>query len=78
MNASIEQTEGQAGKLDAIVETFTLHEGSTTRAVKPQRSAAAPAAPVTQEPGARALMGKVKKAAKAYFGGAAAEDWNEF
>jgi methyl-accepting chemotaxis protein len=26
MNASIEQTEGQAGRLDAIVETFSLAE----------------------------------------------------
>jgi methyl-accepting chemotaxis protein len=74
MNASIEQTEGQAGKLDVIVDTFTLpsQAGSRPRAVAASPSAA-PA-----ETGARGLMGKVKKAAQAYFGGAAAEDWNEF
>ncbi len=74
MNASIEQTEGQAGKLDVIVDTFTLpgQAGARPRAVQ-----AAPA-PAPAEAGARGLMGKVKKAAQAYFGGAAAEDWNEF
>ncbi|MNL26738.1 hypothetical protein D3C87_1482860 [compost metagenome] len=79
MNASIEQTEGQAGKLDTIVETFTLDTPAVaagTKAARPVAAIARPAAPA--EPGARALLGKVKKAAKAYFGGAAAEDWNEF
>ena len=76
MNASIEQTEGQAGKLDAIVETFTLDTASAGRTQKPPRTASVSPAPA--EPGDRALIGKVKKAAKAYFGGAAAQDWNEF
>jgi methyl-accepting chemotaxis protein len=76
MNASIEQTEGQAGKLDTIVETFTLDDAVAGRSARPSR--ATPAGPAPAEPGARALIGKVKKAAKAYFGGAAAEDWNEF
>ncbi|MCP8882776.1 methyl-accepting chemotaxis protein [Devosia sp. XJ19-1] len=77
MNASIEQTESQAGTLDTIVETFTLADQQAAAASRPARSARTPVqAPA--EPGARALMGKVKKAAKAYFGGAAAEDWNEF
>lgn len=77
MNASIEQTEGQAGKLDGIVETFTLDDGGAMRI---DRSAppAAPAPVPMEEPGARALLGKVRKAAKTYFGGATAEDWNEF
>ena len=78
MNASIEQTEGQAGKLDTIVETFTLDDAMAGRSAKSSRAAPASPAPAPTEPGARALMGKVKKAAKAYFGGAAAEDWNEF
>ncbi|MNR64461.1 hypothetical protein D3C85_1871170 [compost metagenome] len=46
------------------------------KAARPVAAAARQATPA--EPGARALLGKVKKAAKAYFGGAAAEDWNEF
>ncbi|ODT68305.1 MAG: hypothetical protein ABS75_20960 [Pelagibacterium sp. SCN 63-23] len=69
MNASIEQTEGQAGKLDAVVATFTLADG----VVSPR-----PAASSEAETGARGLIGKVRQAAKTYFGGAAAEDWNEF
>jgi methyl-accepting chemotaxis protein len=74
MNASIEQTEGQAGKLDTIVETFVLANEAPAPIRMATRSRTEPA----PEPGARALMGKVKQAAKAYFGGAAAEDWNEF
>ena len=80
MNASIEQTEGQAGKLDTIVETFTLDMPAVAAAGgrPPRRDASTQGAAKPAEPGARALLGKVKKAAKAYFGGAAAEDWNEF
>ena len=78
MNASIEQTEGQAGKLDTIVETFTLEAATGTADRSPMRPAMT-SAPARPEPtGARALIGKVKKAANSYFGGAAAEDWNEF
>jgi methyl-accepting chemotaxis protein len=73
MNASIEQTEGQAGKLDTLVDRFTLEDGNARApASRPPQSRAA------EPTGVRALQGKVKQAAKAYFGGAAAEDWNEF
>ncbi|WP_082092786.1 methyl-accepting chemotaxis protein [Devosia epidermidihirudinis] len=73
MNASIEQTEGQASRLDGIVETFTLNERGRAAA----RSA--PSAPA-QPTGARGMLKKVQTAAQAYFGGAAAtkEDWAEF
>jgi methyl-accepting chemotaxis protein len=78
MNASIEQTEGQATRLDAIVETFTLADEGRTGGRNPAPRAST--APIVPEPGARALLGKVKKAARSYFGGgsATAEDWNEF
>ncbi|UYO01426.1 MAG: hypothetical protein KIT02_11895 [Devosia sp.] len=72
MNASIEQTEGQAGKLDGLVATFTLdQQAKATAPARPARTAEEPT-------GARGLLGKVRSAAKTYFGGAAAEDWNEF
>jgi methyl-accepting chemotaxis protein len=77
MNASIEQTEGQATRLDEIVDTFTLNEAGapTMRAEKPAAAKTAPAG------GARNLIKSVQRAAKTYFGGGAAavaEDWNEF
>ena len=43
MNASIEQTEGQATKLDTIVATFTLADSTAARAAKPARPAPADA-----------------------------------
>ncbi|AVF05853.1 methyl-accepting chemotaxis protein [Devosia sp. I507] len=76
MNASIEQTEGQATKLDTIVATFTL---STAKSPTQQPRAVPASGNAAAKPDdARGLLGKVQKAAKAYFGGAAAEDWNEF
>lgn len=80
MNASIEQTEGQAGKLDTIVETFTLEQATGTHGARLHHPAPLPAttAPQAEPAGARALIGKVKKAANAYFGGATAQDWSEF
>jgi len=78
MNASIEQTEGQATKLDTIVATFTLADSTAARAAKPARPAPATSPARAQPADARGLLGKVQKAAKTYFGGAAAEDWNEF
>ena len=77
MNASIEQTEGQATKLDTIVATFTLADMGKSSTQQPRLVAASGnAAPKAAD--ARGLLGKVQKAAKTYFGGAAAEDWNEF
>ncbi len=77
MNASIEQTEGQATRLDEIVDTFTLNEGGVV-AMRPPKAANAEA---QKAGGARNLIQSVQKAARTYFGGAAAakiEDWNEF
>ena len=72
MNAAIEQTEGQAGRVDSIVETFTLRDGNA------EKLTAAASRPVAAPAGARGLIKSVQKAARSYFGGAAAEDWNEF
>ena len=72
MNASIEQTETQASQLDGIVETFTL---SDSRQV--MRGGKRPHV-VAAGKGATPLSPVARGAAKAYFGGAAAEDWNEF
>jgi methyl-accepting chemotaxis protein len=77
MNASIEQTEGQATKLDTIVATFTLTDPGKSSTQQPRLVAATgKSAPKSDD--SRGLLGKVQKVAKAYFGGAAAEDWNEF
>jgi methyl-accepting chemotaxis protein len=72
MNASIEQTEGEAGRLDNIVAGFTLDDSGAVRLAPPRAAAATP------QGGIKAFAGKARKAAKAYFGGATAEDWSEF
>jgi methyl-accepting chemotaxis protein len=72
MNASIEQTETQAGQLDGIVETFTLRES------RRPALAAVEKAPVRETSPARPVSASVRSTARAYIGGAAAEDWNEF
>ena len=76
MNASIEQTEGQASRVDGIVETFTLRDSASMEPIKDSSSKSAP----EKMTGARGLIKSVQKAAKTYFGGqaATAEDWNEF
>ncbi|WEJ58748.1 methyl-accepting chemotaxis protein [Devosia sp. FJ2-5-3] len=78
MNASIEQTEGQASRVDGIVETFTLRDPSA--AARSPVMDMAELARSERAGGARGLIKSVQKAAKTYFGGAAAtaEDWSEF
>ena len=71
-NAAIEQTEGQAGELDRIVDIFVLDDSGRPARVE------APAAP---RQGIKGLQDKVKQAAKAYISqgnAAVAQDWNEF
>ena len=72
-NAAIEQTEGQAGELDRIVDIFVIDDsGRSAKAAAP-----APVAPT----GIKGLQQKVKQAAKAYMShgnAAVAQDWNEF
>ncbi len=60
MNASIEQTEGQANQLDDIVATFTLSDVPVGQAQGENSGS-----------GARAMLNRVKNAAKSYFGAAA-------
>ncbi|MGV8831504.1 MAG: HAMP domain-containing methyl-accepting chemotaxis protein [Devosia sp.] len=70
-NAAIEQTEGQAGELDRIVDVFILEDSGRSSRVS------APSPRV----GIKGLQDKVKQAAKAYIShgnAAVAQDWNEF
>ena len=73
-NAAIEQTEGQAGELDRIVDIFVLNDsGRSDRAEAP---AATP-----RSTGIKGLQDRVKQAARAYISkgnAAVAQDWNEF
>ena len=76
MNAAIEQTEGQATRLDDIVDTFTLNEHADAKGGKLSPREATE--PIT---GARGMLNKVRKAAQTYFGGSAAtaaQEWSEF
>ena len=66
-NAAIEQTEGQAGELDRIVDVFRVDTGAA--APSPRRVAARPAA----GPGANAA-----RRAHNVGNAAVAPDWNEF
>ncbi|MGV8853572.1 MAG: methyl-accepting chemotaxis protein [Devosia sp.] len=73
-NAAIEQTEGQAGELDRIVDIFVLDDNAA-----PARSLA-PAAPAPRT-GIKGLQDKVKQAARSYMtngNAAVSQDWNEF
>src|SRR5690554_4716004 len=74
-NAAIEQTEGQAGELDRIVDIFVLEDHADTGRREPPVAASAP------RNGIKGLQDRVKQAAKAYVSqgnAAVAEDWNEF
>ena len=81
INASIEQTESQAGDIDRIVDIFTLTEA--TRAPSPKVSApAVPEAELAMRPtGIKGLQEKVKQAARSYLShgnAAVSTDWSEF
>jgi|GEM_PF-895884 len=78
INASIEQTEGQANELDRIVDVFRLDE-----AMAAGRPAATPTktARAAKPTGIKAMQEKVKQAAKSYLtrgNTAVKEDWSEF
>ena len=45
INATVEQTESQAGELDGIVDLFQLDDAFTQPAARPRRAAPAPAKP---------------------------------
>jgi hypothetical protein len=69
-NASIEQTEHQAGELDRIVDVFRI-DGATERAE---------ARPAPQH-GIKGLQDRVKSAAKSYLShgnAAVSKEWSEF
>jgi hypothetical protein len=75
-NAAIEQTEGQAGELDRIVDVFTIREQAAV-----EKRVVAPAPARAPERGIKALQAKVRTAAKSYLSrGSAAVDaeWSEF
>jgi len=78
INASIEQTEGQANELDRIVDVFRLDEAMAAgRPVATPTKAARAAKPT----GIKAMQEKVKQAAKSYLtrgNTAVKEDWSEF
>ncbi|MEO9296894.1 methyl-accepting chemotaxis protein [Devosia alba] len=74
-NAAIEQTEGQAGELDRIVDIFVLEDHADMGRREPPVAASAP------RNGIKGLQDRVKQAARAYVSqgnAAVAEDWNEF
>ena len=82
-NAAIEQTEGQAAELDAVVDVFVTNNSEPRAEAAP----AAPAKPAPQEApatGIKALQNKVVSAAKSYLsnGNAAVQtaddEWQEF
>ena len=78
-NAAIEQTEGQATRLDQIVEVFVV-SGSATRSAA-YAAPSQPSRPAASATGIRALQQKVKAAASSYLskGNAALkEEWSEF
>jgi methyl-accepting chemotaxis protein len=67
-NAAIEQTEAQASELDRVVDVFTL-DGADEAAAKPA------------QPPVRAMVDKVRSAARSYLtqgNAAVATDWSEF
>jgi methyl-accepting chemotaxis protein len=79
INASIEQTESQAGDIDRIVDIFTLAEGA--RAPSTKASAPAVPEPAIRPSGIRGLQEKVKQAARSYLShgnAAVSTEWSEF
>ena len=82
-NAAIEQTEGQAGELDRIVDIFVIDDNAAPvrLAAAPVRSSASPAPAPAQRTGIKGLQDKVRQAAKSYISNgnaAVSSDWNEF
>ena len=79
INASIEQTESQAGDIDRIVDIFTLAEAA--RSQSPKASAPAALEPAIRPTGIKGLQEKVKQAARSYLShgsAAVSTDWSEF
>jgi len=79
INASIEQTESQAGDIDRIVDIFTLTD--SVRAPAPKASTPPASEPAVRKPGIKGLQDKVKQAARSYLShgnAAVSTEWSEF